>query len=121
MSKVRVFDSVDGELLVVIHSPQRPADCSGCVAEANKLAALFDNRSPQISLNAHLAAIVFAEVVPGPINSHANTSPQVSATPEPRQNHHNPRPASATTHSRQQAMPFLFFFHAIFLNYYLTV
>lgn len=57
---VSVFHSVDGELLVVVHSQ---IHCASCSAEAEKLVMLFDNRSPQVTLNVQLDVILLAEVV----------------------------------------------------------
>ena len=70
---VSVFHSVDGELLAVIHSQNH---CASCSAEAEKLVMLFDNRSPQVTLNVQLDVILLAEIVQfvqlHPSNSHSS-------------------------------------------------
>lgn len=57
---ISVFHSVDGELLAVVHSQMH---CASCTAEAEKIVMLFDTRSPQVTLNVQLDAILLAEVV----------------------------------------------------------
>ena len=59
---VSVFHSVEGELLAVIHS-SHPMHCASCSAEAEKLVMLFDQRSPQVTLNVQLDVILLAEVL----------------------------------------------------------
>lgn len=59
---VSVFHSVDGELLAVIHS-SHPMHCASCSAEAEKLVMLFDQRSPQVTLNVQLDVILIAEIL----------------------------------------------------------
>lgn len=59
---VNVFHSIDGELLAVVHS-SHPTNCASCSAEAEKLVLLFDQRSPQITLNVQLDVILLAEVL----------------------------------------------------------
>ena len=56
---IRVFHSVDGELLAVIHSQLH---CTSCTAEAEKLVMFFENRSPQVTLNVPLSVILMAEI-----------------------------------------------------------
>ena len=58
--QVRIFHSVDGELLAVIHSQLH---CTSCTAEVEKLVMLFENQSPQVTLNVPLSVILIAEVV----------------------------------------------------------
>ena len=77
---VSVFHSVEGELLAVVHSQNH---CASCSAEAEKLVMLFDNRSPQVTLNVQLDVILLAEIVQfvqlHPSNSHSSASGVVTA------------------------------------------
>lgn len=58
--QVRIFHSVDGELLAVVHSQLH---CTSCSAEVEKLVMLFENKSPQVTLSVPLSVVLMAEVV----------------------------------------------------------
>ncbi len=59
-------------------------NCASCSAEAEKLVLLFDQRSPQITLNVQLDVILLAEILQF-VQLHPSDVPSGTVTPRHHQ------------------------------------